>query len=192
MRGADSAVGSGIPPADLLIHRYWDGPPPRADYRQRLELLNPEVEVRDWGPGSLPGWISDLIARTSRFVISDRQLQHAANVARACLLWEFGGWWADHDLRPLQPFTVLPSPAIAAHGDGTVCNCWLAFPAEHPVVGRVIDQIESASGPVRRAVEVSGERLWGAAVTGDVPRLRPTRWARHEAWTSSVEIQDRV
>lgn len=167
----------------MLIHRYWEGPPPPVDHRPTFGV------VKDWTRDTLPTWITDLIDATAHLITGRPLALHAANVARAGLLYEHGGWWADHDLITSTPFTELPFPATAAHPDGNRCNCWLAFPAGHRAPEAVLEAIEAATGPKRRPALVSGCYLWREHTPDDVARLVPDgTWATHERWTSRERL----
>lgn len=174
-----------------MIHRYWQGPPPAADYGPALHELT-GLDVHDWTDEQLPAWLDGLATATAPFVTGDRQVQHRANVVRAGLLWDHGGMWADHDLEPLADLTRLPDRATAAHADRSRCSCWLAYPAGHPDVGLVLDAIAAIGPPVRRAVEQSGEQLWGRLLDPSVPAVQlHAGWAVHHAWTSARGLASR-
>lgn len=170
-----------------LIHRYWQGPlGPPVDHRRGLEAVQ-SGPVIDWTPVTLPYWITDLIASSAQLVPAHRRAVHASNVARVGLLWQFGGWWADHDLEPLGvPWTDLPWPATAAHRNGSRCNAWLGFPAGHPALELVLDAIAERTEPGPASC-VAGCHLWRQLLDQDLELARVpfAGWARHHRWTSS-------
>lgn len=180
-----------------MIHRYWRGDPPDEWTGRVLRRLHPGIPVTDWTPDTAPAAALDLAAGTAHLVVPARHVQHEANIVRLVLLWEHGGWWADHDLVPLDPFPTLPSPATAGHRYGRRCNCWLAFPAQHPALADALDAIAAtAPGPPRQAADVSGEglltRLWGDDIgrlplpvdASGHPNPDAPRWAVHLHHTS--------
>lgn len=156
-----------------MIHRAWIGAPGAYDFHDTLAALNPGVEIRDWTPATIPDQWADLAARSARFVLESDADRHWANVVRVCALNEHGGWWADHDLEPLVPFADLPFPATALHRSGNRCNCWLAFPADHPTLREALYRIDHAQPRPphhlrerRASTIVSGEQLLNGT---DVP-----------------------
>lgn len=153
----------------LVIHRYWEGEPfPLTGYiTSVLRNLNPEP-VRDWTPETLPSRVIPYLAGIDDQVGESDQMRHRANVIRLALLYEYGGWWYDHDVFPLTPVRMLPFPVVACHG-ARMCNSFMGFPAGHPELKLALDRIAvnppgSLSSPV-----ASGEILLNEIVT--VPKI---------------------
>lgn len=149
-----------------MIHRYWSGD---ADPRSG-DLVLAGVEVRDWTDSTVPAWLLDLADQTVWRVEPGDELRHRANIVRLGLLYEHGGWWADHDLTTLGSFAGLPSPATAQHRGGRRCNCWLAFPAGHSALEETLRQI-SLQSHRGRSTAVSGEDLMEAMWGDEIGRV---------------------
>lgn len=184
-----------------IVHRYWSGPPdPMADDSGRALLeLNPEATLVDWSPRSVPAAVRALIDATAGLVVDAHQIRHAANVVRLWALYDLGGVWVDHDVTCYAPFSVMPSPATAAHRNGHRCNCWLQFPSGHPALVEALSAIVDApQGAAKSSTEVSGERLlqrlWGdevqrVTVHRDIDgRVDPSahRWFDHAGRTANA------
>lgn len=138
----------------MLVHRYWSGD--AAAESGDLSLAG--VDVVDWRDDDVPSWLIEMADATAWRVTAGDELRHRANVVRLGLLFEYGGWWADHDVTALARFELLPSPATAAHRGGHRCNCWLAFPAKHVALAHALAAIDRGRNRGRSMV-VSGESL---------------------------------
>lgn len=147
----------------MLIHRYWSEPPYRPSHTfitRTLRQLHPAAELQDWTDVTLPKEALELADRTAAQVHPAYYYRHRSNVISWWLLMTFGGWWADHDLVPITPFSELPSPATAAHRGGQRCTSWRAFPKGHPLPAAAVAQVLAApDNPSAISSEVSGERL---------------------------------
>lgn len=155
-----------------MIHRYWSGPLPATEpwVGNVVRKLHPHMPVFDWTDRKLPRQIVAFADDTAGQVGEQDRLRHRANVIRWSLLYEMGGWWADHDLIPLVPFTTLPVPATAAHG--TRCTCWLAFPQHHETPAAALEAIRTTVPTgTARSVDVSGENLLERLCQDAIPRL---------------------
>lgn len=169
----------------MRVHRYWQGLPPAVDYANRFTALG--MQVHTWGPDTLSAEWADLAAATAHLVVPTRQAHHVANVARLGLLFDHGGWWADHDLEPLRPWSALPAPASGAYSWGDRCSCWLAFRRHHPLLRVALQSIAATpDGPPRTAVEVSGEAMLGRVWPPSVASVPVAGWARHHGWTARL------
>lgn len=169
-----------------MIHRYWTTAWSTAE-PEPLPLVG---DQHVWHDDDVHPALIDLADSTAHLVYADpaQQARHRSNVVRLGLLWQFGGWWADHDLTASVPFTELPCPATARHPLGVRCNCWMAFPPEHEALDMALQTIaELPDAAPRHSTLVSGEmlldRLWGddvaQVVLGDtlLHEGRTGRWA---------------
>lgn len=139
-----------------VVHRYWQGTPPRFGVWTGKVLRHLGHDVENWRDETLP---PECLAFADEHTwLCPGSLRHRANLVRLWLLATYGGWWADHDLIVLRPFDELPFPATASHR-GTRCNCWMAFPPAHPVVLACISEIRARKEPGLSSREVSGEAL---------------------------------
>lgn len=150
----------------LMIHRYWEGDPLSISpyITQVLVNLNPGEEVRDWTPETLPPKIVQYLNGTEEQVIERDRVRHRANIIRLALLYEFGGWWYDHDVIPLRPVNALPYPIVAAHGD-RMCNSFMGFPAGHPELKLALDKIAANPPGSLTSPVSSGEAFLNEIVT---------------------------
>lgn len=153
-----------------VIHRYWTGPasPPMEPWLgEALRLLNPSEQVVDWTDDTLP---ADVVDRADALLVrleASSPYRARSNVVRLLLLERFGGAWYDHDLIPLVPLEQLPAVATASHREPR-CNCFLRFPADHPVIGAALGAIETMSA-ASSSLDI-GERLIDR-IAGDRPDI---------------------
>lgn len=184
----------------VIVHRYWAGDEAEPFGPWGTDVLRntqSHAQIIDWTEDLLPPALIDLADACMDQVKSVDAVRHRANIIRYWLLNQYGGWWVDHDLVPLVSFESLPFPAIAAHGNGEACGCWLAFPERHAFLARALDAITLAPpSHTARSCEVSGSQLIDR-LDPDVRRVRlwidtdgvfnegASPWAIHAALTSA-------
>lgn len=157
-----------------MIHRYWNGPKWHGSSftGSVLRKLHPDIEVKEWGDEHLPDDVLNLIDETLCFVVPSDAGVHRSHVVRWWVLREYGGWWVDHDVIPLQSFETLPLLATAAHRGGSRCPSWMAFPKGHWLPDTALRHIAlSKTGRPRRAIEFSGGGLLDALADPSIDAL---------------------
>lgn len=116
----------------MLAHRIWlggDMPTKYREYGQEWERLNSELTLRDWTEEEIMDghWYNkDVLSdmwKKSRQPGADMiaYYTHVADVVDYELCYEYGGWYFNTDLKPLQPLSRLdfdPNyPAFAMEDD---------------------------------------------------------------------------
>lgn len=137
-----------------LIHRYWYGDLPTNPWiKTAVESINKQ-HLLDWDDSKLPENVVAWLDEHKDDVAPENISRHRANMVRLWLLNRYGGWWLDHDVIPLKPFSELPFPAIAAHKT-SICTCVMGFPAEHPLIKLVLNNLKKNA----KSTKASGEFL---------------------------------
>lgn len=153
-----------------IIHRIWldpgDDPMPALfrEYGSRWRTLHPRWEVVDWtDPHRLPSLINQQAFDNARRIMPDDWQRFQADVLRLELVWQFGGVYADTDVKPLRPLDPLFASddieAFAAYspnrarGRKVLTQAVIGGRPRHPFWRRCIDGIPDALR------EHQGERL---------------------------------
>jgi mannosyltransferase OCH1-like enzyme len=157
------------------LHFIWLGSPmPEHLSANILEWrrLHPDWQTYIWTEKNLPILRnSDLYQRAPELVPRDALYQFRADIARYELLYDFGGFYADVDTRPLQPIDsyVEGREVFAAMEDRNwVGNTYLGSVPGHPLFGALIsglpNNVKRLQG--KRPNHLSGPRyltpLWKA------------------------------
>lgn len=140
----------------LNIHRIWlGGPMPERywEYGQQWQEMNPDYVVHDWLEEEIfdTEWINtpvlDHLYMQSRKPGADMvaYYTHVADVIDYELVWKYGGWYFNTDLKPLKPLSVLNQdedlPAFAMEDDVHAVNMAMYAPKEHVLFGSIINRL---------------------------------------------------
>lgn len=138
------------------MHRIWLGgemPDRYKQYGEMWEDLNPTFRLWDWTEEE----IMDTQWRNSD-VLHDMYKQsqqpgadmiayytHVADVVDYELVWGYGGWYFNTDLKPLKPLSDLKydesKPGLAMEDDVHAVNMAMYSPKQNPFFSRVIDNL---------------------------------------------------
>lgn len=146
-----------------MIHRYWttggdDTSPPLEPWlRDRIRHVYGE-EPTDWTDASLDPDIRLLADECADGVQYRDRLRHRSNIVRLALLRKYGGIWMDYDFIPIMDMSGLITPALAAHDGGWACNCFMSFPAHHPMLDVAL-ACATRHNDEWASEHVSGERM---------------------------------
>lgn len=135
------------------IHRIWMGgdmPERYVGYGELWRELNPEMILWDWTEEEVmdSDWqnkavIQDLYTN-SRQPGADMvaYYTHVADVVDYELVYRFGGWYFNTDLRPIKPLSVLEFdrqfPAVAMEDDIHIVNMAMYGPQGHSFYEKII------------------------------------------------------
>lgn len=139
-----------------LIHRIWLGsemPAKFQKYGVEWLKLNPDHEVWDWDEDDIAGhWagfqnISVLkdLHQKSQTPGADyiAYVTQVADVVDYEILYQYGGWYFNTDMRPLKSLDTLDfdrsQPALAMEDDIHPVNMAMYSPAGHPFFKKVLD-----------------------------------------------------
>lgn len=137
-----------------LIHRIWMGgdmPKKYQEYGDRWRFLNPEHELHDWTEEEIMDhewWNSKVLEqmyRESKQPGADMvaYYTHVADVIDYELLWQYGGYYFNTDMKPLKPLKMLRTnpdfPVLAMEDDIHPVNMAMFSPKGHPFFAKVID-----------------------------------------------------
>lgn len=134
------------------IHRIWMGsemPDNFKRYGEEWKELNPDMKVIDWDDSTLfmnevinGEVISDMLKR-GRQDGADKVAMwtHMADVLDYELLYEYGGWYFNTDMKPLKPLSGLSvtGPALAMEDDIHPVNMAMYSPPRDPFFAKVIE-----------------------------------------------------
>lgn len=138
------------------IHRIWVGskmPERYQEYGALWKELNPEYLVHDWTDEEIfdNEWenqaVLDELYRQSRTPTADQvaYYTHVADVVDYELVWKFGGWYFNTDLKPLKPLSTLNHPptvsAFAMEDDVHAVNMAMYGQPYNPLFGRIIENL---------------------------------------------------
>jgi hypothetical protein len=126
-----------------IFHRIWLDEPERPEFaawRDRLQELHPDWEIRTWQDSSEFTWLrnKDLFYK----YLETDPFGRVPDILRYELLWRFGGVYIDTDFEPLrsiEPLLEDPRPFAAWENDRTMCTAVLASPPKHPAIGELIE-----------------------------------------------------
>ena len=129
-----------------ILHRVWldeEERPEFLEWKERLQELHPDWEIRTWNDSSKLGWMRhhDLMQE----LLKTDPFGRAPDLLRYELLWQYGGCYIDTDFEPLRRFDELfedPRPFAAWESDRTMCTALLAAPPRHPAIGVLLDGVE--------------------------------------------------
>ena len=138
------------------IHRIWlGGPMPEryVAYGKMWTELNrdPHLLVHDWTEEEIfdTTWenqdVIDALRRDSLAPNADMvaYYTHLADVIDYELIWKFGGWYFNTDLKPIQPLSVLGyderTPGFAMEDDHHAVNMAMYGRPYDPLFGRIIE-----------------------------------------------------
>jgi mannosyltransferase OCH1-like enzyme len=140
------------------IHRIWmGGPMPEryVEYGRLWKELNydPHLLVHDWTEEEIfdTEWenqevINDL-QKNSQKTGADMVAfyTHLADVVDYELIWKFGGWYFNTDLKPIKPLSALEhdgrTPAFAMEDDVHAVNMAMYGMAYDPLFGSIIEEL---------------------------------------------------
>ena len=163
------------------LHFIWLGKPmPRhlADNVHQWRELHPEWQAYVWGEDNIPMLRNSELYRNARKLVPpDAVYQFQADIIRLELLYDFGGFYADVDTRPLKPIdeALTGHDAFAAAEDRSwVGNTYLGSTPGHPMFAELITHL---TGNVRRHRGKRPNHLSG-------PRYLTPIWRRHGAYVA--------
>jgi hypothetical protein len=160
-----------------ILHRYWsDGAlsSEGADNLVAWRATHPGWELQEWSRSTLPAEALDLIELAEPRVLPRDRVRHESNVVRYWALHEYGGVWADVDVRPLHSIEpVLGTFAFVSNAFGAAEGAFMGGPAGHGFFAELLWTMrqERFAG---RSVDVSGASLLRRVLRdrGDVVMLR--------------------
>lgn len=137
-----------------LIHRIWLGgkmPEKYVEYGKQWEELNPGYELHDWTEQEIwdNHWINQRVLEDMRVQSKQKGADqiafytHVADVIDYELMLQYGGYYFNTDLRPINPLSMLninpDFPVLAMEDDIHPVNMAMYSPKEHPFFQTVID-----------------------------------------------------
>lgn len=137
----------------MYIHRIWlggDMPTRFKEFGEQWQQLNPEFEVKDWGEELLDmRWQNQMVINKMLREIARPDADkvagytHLADVLDYELIYKFGGWYFNTDLKPLKPLSVLNigqlNAVLAMEDDHHAVNMAMYAPPGHPFFKKVLD-----------------------------------------------------
>lgn len=164
-----------------MLHFVWLGKP-MPEHMQRnvseWRRLNPDWLTYIWTDKNIPILRhSDLYRRAKDLVPPDALYQFRSDIIRLELLYDFGGFYADTDTRPLRPLKeALGGLEVfaAAEDRNWVGNTYLGSTAGHPVFA---DLIRGLDANVRRLKGKRPNHLSG-------PRYLTPIWRAHNGYVA--------
>lgn len=163
------------------LHFVWLGKPmPKHLVRNVAEWrrLHPEWLTYLWTEKNIPALRhSDLYRNAKRLVPADAVEQFQADIIRYELLYDFGGFYADADTRPLRPIdSALGGLEVfaAAEDRNWVGNTYLGATPGHPLFA---DLIRGLDANVRRLKGKRPNHLSG-------PRYLTPIWRAHNGYVA--------
>jgi mannosyltransferase OCH1-like enzyme len=128
-----------------------------AAYGEQWKELNPDHVLHDWTEEEIfdTEWenqsVLNELYRQTKLPRADMiaYYTHVADVVDYELLWKFGGWYFNTDLKPIKPLSELASevelwayPAFAMEDDVHAVNMAMYSPREqHPLYGKIIENL---------------------------------------------------
>jgi mannosyltransferase OCH1-like enzyme len=150
----------------LNVHQFWDSVDPPSEVKSLMvswRALNPEWTYRLWSDGT----IEDLIAKGfgPRVLEAFRDCKFPAmraDISRYLVLYQYGGVYADADLKCLKPLSCAIDLSSSMFVFRARIAAWrndlMACTQGFPLMKRMIDQA------VENVLSKSSQNLW--AVTG--------------------------
>lgn len=138
----------------MLIHRIWLGgnmPARYEEYGMMWEQLNPTYDLHDWTEEEImdESWqnsavLSDLYSKSKQpGADMIAYYTHVADVLDYELIFHYGGWYFNTDMKPLKPLDTLNinqnHPYLAMEDDVHPVNMAMYGPERHPFFAKVID-----------------------------------------------------
>lgn len=138
------------------MHRIWMGSemPERYQYYGELwKELNPELKLWDWTEEEIMDshWRNSLVLhkmyKESKQEGADliAYYTHVADVVDYELIWGYGGWYFNTDLKPLKPLSILnhqaDRPGLAMEDDFHPVNMAMYGPLQNHFFNRVIEML---------------------------------------------------
>lgn len=139
-----------------LIHRIWLGgqmPERYQEYGKLWQDLNPDYILHDWTEEELMDhqwWnsavLEDLYSKSKKpGADMVAYYTHVADVMDYELIWQYGGWYFNTDLKPLKPLETLGqdmhTPALAMEDDVHAVNMAMYGPPDHPFYAKILDNL---------------------------------------------------
>ena len=137
------------------MHRIWLGGEMPERYQQYGEMwqeLNPEYKLWDWTEEEIMdnNWRNSAVL--NRMYSQSKQegadliayYTHVADVVDYELIWGYGGWYFNTDLKPIKPLSTLDfglQAAFAMEDDVHPVNMAMYAPAQNLLFNRIIDML---------------------------------------------------
>lgn len=136
------------------IHRIWLGgnmPEKFKQYGREFEDLNPGMLLLDWNDDDIfnTQWINQTVIDRMRDEATQPHADqvafytHVADVVDYELMYRYGGFYFNTDLKPLKPLSTLQfdetEPWLAMEDDIHPVNMAMYSPPHHPFFARVIE-----------------------------------------------------
>lgn len=164
-----------------MMHFVWLGSPMPEHMRSNVaewRRLNPDWLAHVWTEKNIPILRhSDLYRRAQDLVPKDAVYQLQSDIIRLELLYDFGGFYADTDTRPLRPLReALEGHEVfaAAEDRNWVGNTYLGSTPGHPIFA---DLIRGLDANVRRLKGKRPNHLSG-------PRYLTPVWRAHGGYVA--------
>lgn len=140
------------------MHRIWLGSKMPDRYREYGELwteLNPEMKLWDWTEEEIMDTKWQNTAVLQKMYQESQQpgadmiayYTHVADVVDYEIIWGYGGWYFNTDLKPLKPLSDLMKTfdksraAFAMEDDVHPVNMAMYAPSQNPVFALIIDML---------------------------------------------------
>lgn len=140
-----------------LIHRIWLGglmPSRYQNYGDQWKALNPDWILHDWTEQRIfdhPKWrnqdVLDDLYKNSKLPGADKIAYYTqvADVIDYELVYLYGGWYLNTDLKPIRPLSVLNQDmhqaAFAMEDDIHAVNMAMYAPVAHPLFYQIIQNL---------------------------------------------------
>lgn len=137
----------------LTINRIWLGAPPPQDYIDNAASwtqTNPGCIVREWHENDILDLgleNRELWDRAPELVSSRLVPRFRSDLARYEIIWRYGGIYADHDFRCLQPLAPwLDGVEVftVQEKEGLLANGFMGASPQHPFIRALIDGCEQS------------------------------------------------
>lgn len=166
------------------LHFIWLGPPMPDHLRSNIyawERMHPDWMAHVWTEHNIPMLRNmELYKQAKNLVPADAVYQFRADLIRYELLYDFGGFYADADTRPLKSINdeLSGHDVFAAMEDQSwVGNTYLGSVPGHPLFA---DIITSIAGNVKRNPGKRPNVLSG-------PKFLTPLWRRNNGYTAKSE-----
>ncbi len=137
-----------------LIHRIWIGskiPVRYKEYGQQWHDMNPDYNLVDWTDDMLWGerWenqhVLEVMKNESKHVDADMVAfyTHVADVVDYELIYRYGGWYFNTDMKPIKPLEKLGhsmhQAGLAMEDNIHPVNMAMYAPPKHPFFEKIIE-----------------------------------------------------